>query len=145
MIGLSLVKSSSKSQSLNPCGCSLLRLQLHEVDDIDDPDFQVGQVLAHNGDGGERFQRGTSPQQAHDHVGRAALVVAGPRPDADASVQCLTRRPSSATAERVFTRDHDVDVMAAAQAVVHHRQQAIRVGRKVDTDDLSFLVHERGR
>src|SRR6202035_1240851 len=35
-----------------------LRLQLHEVDDVDDPDFQLGQMLSQNGNRGERFQRG---------------------------------------------------------------------------------------
>ena len=60
-----------------------LRLELHEVDDIDHPDFQLGQMLAHNGDGGERLQRGHVATAGHDHVGRNALVVAGPLPDAD--------------------------------------------------------------
>src|ERR1035437_2569304 len=36
---------------------------------------------------------------------------------------------------RVFACDHDVDVMAAAQAVAHHRQQAVGVGRKVNPHD----------
>jgi hypothetical protein len=35
------------AQSMRMLG---LRLQLHEVEDVDDTDFQVGQVLAHDGD-----------------------------------------------------------------------------------------------
>src|ERR1039458_6052005 len=35
-----------------------LRLQFHEVDDVDHANFQVGQMFAHNGNGGERLQRG---------------------------------------------------------------------------------------
>jgi hypothetical protein len=42
----------------------------------------------------------------------------------------------------VFARDHDVDIMTAAQAVVHHRQQAVCVRRKVNTHDLGLLVHD---
>ena len=60
-----------------------LRLQLHEVDDIDHSDFQLGQMLAQNGDGGERFQRGHVATAGHDHIGCNTLVVAGPLPDAD--------------------------------------------------------------
>jgi hypothetical protein len=61
-----------------------LRLELHEVDDVDHPDFQVGQMLAHDGNSGERLQRGHVATAGHDHVGRHALIVAGPLPDADA-------------------------------------------------------------
>ena len=44
--------------------------------------------------------------------------------------------------ERMFAGHHDVDVMAAAQAVVHHREQAICIRRKIDPHDLGFLVHD---
>jgi hypothetical protein len=120
-----------------------LRLQLHQVDDVDHTDFQVGQMFAHDGDGGERLQRGHVATAGHDHVGCHALVVAGPLPDADAFGAVLDgsvhRQPLR---RRVFARDHDVDIMAAAQAVVHHRQQAVGIRRKVNTDDLGFLVHD---
>ena len=43
---------------------------------------------------------------------------------------------------RVFARNHDVDVMPAAQAVVHHRQQAVCIRRKVNAHDLGLLVHD---
>ena len=100
-------------------------------------------MLAHDGDGGERLQRGHVAAAGHDHVGRNALVVAGPLPDADALGAVLDggvhRQPLR---RRVFARDHDVDVMAAAQAVVHHRQQAVGIRRKVNTHDLGLLVHD---
>src|SRR5208283_1122655 len=119
-----------------------LRLQLHEVHDIDHPDLQAGQMLAHNGDGGQRLQGGHVATAGHNHVGCNALIVAGPLPDADAlgavlygGVHCQPLR------RRVFARDHDVYVMAAAQAVVHHRQQAVGVRRQVNPHDLSLLVH----
>jgi hypothetical protein len=120
-----------------------LRLQLHEVDDVDHLDFQVGQMLAHYGDGGERLQRGHVATAGHDHVGCNVLVVTGLRPNADALGAVLEggvhRQPLR---RRVFASDHDVDVMAVAQAVVHHRQQAvyIYIRRKVNADDLGFLV-----
>ena len=46
-----------------------LRLQLHQIHDIDHSYFQVGQMLAHDGDGGERFQRRHVATAGHDHVG----------------------------------------------------------------------------
>ena len=100
-------------------------------------------MLAQDGDGGERLQRGHVAAAGHDHVGRNALVVAGPLPDADALGAVLDggvhRQPLR---RRVFARDHDVDVMPAAQAVVHHRQQAVGIRRQVDAHDLGLLVHD---
>ena len=55
-----------------------LWLQLHEVDDVHDADWQRGQMFAQNGNGGERLQRGHVPAAGHDHIGRAGLIVAGP-------------------------------------------------------------------
>jgi len=46
-----------------------LRLQLHEVDDVNNANFQVGQLLADDGDGSERFQRRHIAAAGHDHVG----------------------------------------------------------------------------
>jgi hypothetical protein len=43
---------------------------------------------------------------------------------------------------RMFARDHDVDVMAAAQAVIHHRQQAVGIRRQINAHDLGLLVHD---
>jgi hypothetical protein len=41
-----------------------------------------------------------------------------------------------------FARDDDVDVVAASEAVVGDPQQAVRVGREVDPDDVGFLVDD---
>ena len=38
--------------------------------------------------------------------------------------------------------DDDVDVVAAAEAVVGDREQAVRVGRQVDADHLGLLVDD---
>ena len=40
----------------------------------------------------------------------------------------------------MLARHDHIDVVAASQAMIHHRQQAIRVGRQVDAHDLRFLV-----
>ena len=141
MTGLSRVNSSSKSVSLSPCGCSVWRLELHEVDDIDDADFQVGQMLAQDGDGGQGFEGGHVAAAGHDDVRRGVLVVAGPLPDADALGAMLDGGVHGQPLRRgVFAGNDDVDVMAAAQAVVHDGQQAVGVGRQIDADDFGLLV-----
>ena len=38
--------------------------------------------------------------------------------------------------------DDDVDVMAAAQAVIHHREQAIGIRRQIHAHDFGFLVDD---
>ena len=59
------------------------RLQLHQVDDVDDANLQVRGVLAEQIDGGQRLQRRHVAAARHDHIGLAAAVVAGPLPDAE--------------------------------------------------------------
>ena len=80
-------------------------------------------MLAQNGDGSKRLQRGYVATAGHDHVGSNALIVAGPLPDADALGTMFDggvhRQPLRS---RVFASYHDVDVMAAAQAVGNNRQ-----------------------
>ena len=118
-----------------------VRLQLHEVDDVDHPDFQVGKMLTHDRDGSERLQRRHVATAGHHHIRCLALIVACPLPDADTLRAVLDggvhRQPLR---RRMFSRDHDIDVVAAAQAVIHHRQQAVRVRRKVNAHDLGLLV-----
>ena len=43
---------------------------------------------------------------------------------------------------RLLARDHDIDVVAAAQAVIGHRKQAVGVRRQVDANDLGLLVDD---
>jgi len=77
----------------------------------------------------------------HHHVGRDALVVAGPLPHADALHAVLDRSlHRQPLRRRVLARDYDIDVMTAAQAMVHHRQQAVCVWRKIHAHDLGLLV-----
>ena len=84
MIGWSLVNSPSKSPSDRPWGCSLVGLQLHQVDDVDDADLELGQVLAQDGHGRQRLQRRHVAGAGHHHVRLAPASLLGPLPDADA-------------------------------------------------------------
>ena len=120
-----------------------VRLQLHEIDDVDHADFQIGQVLAQDRDGGQRLQGGDIAAAGHDDVGCDVLVVTGPLPDADALGAMLHRGiHREPLRRRMFARNHDIDVVAAAQAVVDHREQTVGVRRQIDADDFGFLVHD---
>ena len=61
-----------------------VRLELHEIDDVDDANFEIGEGFAEDRDGGEGFERGDVAGAGHDDIGLGAAVVAGPFPDADA-------------------------------------------------------------
>src|SRR6185437_13284992 len=56
-------------------------LQAHQVDDVDDPDLEVGQVPVEQVGGGEDLQGGHVAGGREDDVGVAG-VVGGPVPDA---------------------------------------------------------------
>ena len=49
-----------------------LRLEAHEIDDVDDADAQVGQVLAQRGRGGEGLERRDVSAAGEDDVGLAS-------------------------------------------------------------------------
>ena len=120
-----------------------LRLQFHQVDDIHHPDFQLRQMRAKERDRREGLQRGHVAATGHDHIGLPARVVARPRPDPDPGGAVGGGRIHGQPLRRgMFAGDHDVDVMPAAQAVVHDGEQTVGVGRQVNPDDLGLFVHD---
>ena len=72
-----------------------VRLQFHQIDHVDEADFQIRQVVAQDGRGGERFQsRGIAAARDYD-VGFLPLVVGRPIPDGNALravLDCLFHR-----------------------------------------------------
>jgi hypothetical protein len=71
------------------------------------------------------------------------LIVAGPLPNADAfRAMDDGRVHGEPLRKRVFAGDHDVDVIAASQAMIEDRQQAVRIGRQVDPDDIGLFVDD---
>jgi len=108
-----------------------LRLQPHQIDDIDHPDFQIGQMFAEYGNGSQDLQRGRVSATGHHHVRLGALVVAGPLPDADTfRTMNDSRFHGQPLGQRVFPRNYNVYIVPAAQAVIKNRQQAVGVGWK---------------
>ena len=119
------------------------RLQLHQVDNVHEPHPEVRQMLVEQVHRGGGLERRHVAGAGHHDVGVAALVVARPVPDPDSPRAVGDRLVHAEIVERrLLPGNHDVDVLAAAQAVVGDREQAVGVGRQVDTDDLGFLVHD---
>ncbi len=98
-------------------------------------------MLAKDGNGRQDLQRRRVAATRHHHVRLGALVVAGPLPDADPFRAMHDRGVhGQPLRQRVLARHDDVDVVPAAQAVIEDRQQAVRIGRQVNADDVGLLV-----
>ena len=88
-------------------------------------------------DGGQGFEGGHVAAARHDDIRRAALIVAGPRPDADASGAMLDGGIHIEPLRRGLFSGHDhVHVVAAAQAVSRH-------GNALDTPNFAHALIER--
>ena len=107
--------------------------------------FSSGEVLAQQIDRGQALQGGHVTAAGHDHVRLAALVVAGPVPDADAGGAVLDRlRPWSTTAARpAYGATITLMRSVAAQAALHDAQQRIGIRREVDQNEFGLLRHDR--
>ena len=117
-----------------------LRLQHHQIHHVDDADADVRNIGAQEGHGGERLEGRHIAGTGHDHVGIAA-IVAGPSPDSRAGGAMANGGfDVEPLPLRLFAGDDQIDVVAAAQAMIRHRQQAVRVGRQIDAHDVGFLV-----
>src|SRR5262245_61873266 len=118
-------------------------LQLHQIDDVDDADPQVGYERAQEVDGCESLERWNITATCHDDVGLRPLIVARPFPDADSgramfdgSIHVEPLRGG------LLPRNDDVDVVTAPQTVVGDAQQTVRVGWQINPDDLGLLVDD---
>ena len=119
-----------------------LRLEAHQVDDVDDPDLEVGKPVAKKPSRRERLERRDVATACEDDVRLFVAVIRRPLPDADAAGAVHDRIVHREVVQcRLLARDDHVHVVAAAEAVVGHGQERVRVRRQVDTDDLRLLVH----
>ena len=84
--------------------------------------FKSGSVPAKQVHGGERLQRWHVAAAGHHDVGLVAPVVAGPFPNPDTGGAVLDRLIHGQPLRRRLLAGHDdIDVVAAAQAMVGHR------------------------
>ena len=119
------------------------RLQLHQVDNVYHPHFQIGRVLSQQVDGSKRFQRRNIAATGHHDIGFATLVIARPVPDPKSGLAVLDRlfhrQPLGGW---LLPSDDKVDVIPATQTVIGVRQQTVGVGRQVDPHDFRLLVDD---
>src|SRR4029450_10271321 len=119
-----------------------LWLQFHQVDDVDDADLQRRKMLAEEIYGSQRFQRWDGSATGHPDVWFSSFVIARPFPDSDASRamfdRLVHRQPLRG---RLFACYHAADILATAPAVIGPRKELVPVRRKINADDLCFLVY----
>lgn len=115
--------------------------ELEEVDDVDETDLQVGKVLAEQGCGCESLVGGRVAAAGHYDVRLFAFVVRSPFPDSDALCamrDCLLHGEELEVL--LFVGHDDVDVVGAAEAVVHCGEQTVGVRWEVDAYNFRALV-----
>src|SRR5262249_33965249 len=96
-----------------------LRLQFHEIHDVDNTHLQVGRVSAKEGDSCQSLQCWDIAAASHHDIGLLATIIAGPFPDPKPGSAVLDRLVHRQPLRgRLFASDNDVDVVSAAQAVV---------------------------
>ena len=118
------------------------RLQGHQVHHVDHADAQVGNLFAQQTDRSEGLQRGHVAAAGHHHL-RSALVIRGPRPHTQSSCavsDCLV--DGEPLRLGLLAGHNQVNVMAAAQAVIRHREQRVGVRRQIDANHIGLLVHQ---
>ena len=143
MIGLSVGEERVEVAVAKAVRMLARRLQRHQIDDVDHADLQFGRMLAQEVDRGQRLERRHVAAAGHDDVRLAAAVVARPFPDAEARGAVLDRLVHrQPLRRRLLAGDDDVHVVAAAQAVVGDREQAVGVRRQIDAHDLGLLVDD---
>ena len=114
---------------LQTMGMLGLRLQHHQIHHVDDTDANIRDVFAQESHGGQRLKSWHVAGTGHDHVG-IADIVAGPSPNARTSGAVTNGRINVEPLPlRLFAGDDQIDVVAAAQTMIRHRQQAVCVGR----------------
>jgi hypothetical protein len=86
-----------------------LRLQGHQINNIDDTDLEVRHMLEQEIDGSKCLERRHVARAGHDHIGLATAIVACPFPYADAVRAMLDRSVHVEPLRlRLLARDDDI-------------------------------------
>ena len=92
-----------------------LRLQLEQVDDVDETDFDFGKVLPEQGGRRQGLHGRDVARAGHHHVGFIPLVVAGPIPDPNALGAVPDGViPGQVLEMKLLIRNDDVDIVRTA-------------------------------
>src|SRR5215831_16992215 len=117
------------------------RLQLEEVDHVDEADLQVGELLPQQYGRCQGLLRGDIAGGSHDEIGLAILIITSPIPNTDTLRTVLDRgvHVQVLKVQLLVGNDH-VDVVLASEAMVRDRQQAVRVGRQINASHGGALI-----
>src|SRR3954451_1389091 len=121
----------------------LLRLQRHQIHHIDQPYPEFGYVLPQKLNRSQCFKGWNIPSASQHDVRLSVLVIACPAPDPDSSRTVLYSGIQVKPLKLGLLPSHDnVNEIARTQALVGDEKKGIDVGRKIDTDDIRFLVDD---
>ena len=91
------------------------RLQFHQINNINDTDFNHWRNGAQQVNRCEGFKGGNIATTCHDHIGFGATIITGPIPDTNAHAAMFDRRIHVEPLRRwLFTRNNNIDVIFAA-------------------------------
>lgn len=122
-------------------GVIFLLDELEEIDHVHETDFDLGEMLAEKGGGGEGFLGYDVAAGGHDYVGLFVEIIGSPAPDSGAfCAMCDGVFHVEVLKMALLVCDDDVDVALAAEAVVANGEETVGIWGKVDTDDLGALV-----
>src|SRR6185437_8305664 len=117
------------------------RLELEQVDHVYETDFQSGELLAKNGGRGKSLHGHDVAGAGYHYVGLGLLIVARPRPNADAFFAVLDRRVHIEVLKmRLLISDDDIHIVNAPQTMVRRAQKAVNVGGQIYPSDRRALV-----
>lgn len=115
--------------------------ELEEIYDVDEADLELGEMCAEECGGGKGFVGRDVAARGHDDVGLLTGVVAGPVPysySLGAVCDCLLHAQELEVL--LLVRDDGVDIVCAAEAVVHSGEKTVGIWRKVDAYNLRALI-----
>lgn len=118
-----------------------LWLQLEQVNDVDKTEFEIREVFAQQSSGSQRFHGGDIARTGQHHIRFTILIGTGPIPDPNALGAVLNRLLQRQMLQmELLIGDDNIYIADAAQTVVRHRQQAVGIGRQINTGDLGTFV-----
>src|SRR4051812_44327499 len=119
------------------------RLQLEQIDDIDEPNLQIHEFFAQKGGSRESFLGGYISGGCDDYVWLPSLVITGPIPDSDPFRAMRDRRVHIQILQvLLFVADDHVHIVLTSQAVIGNRQQAVHVGWQIDARDIRTFIYD---
>src|SRR6185436_20630029 len=118
------------------------RLKRHQVYYVNNANLEVGEMLTEQVNGGQGLQRGNIAGAGHHYVRFGTLIIARPGPDTESNGTVLDGGLHVEPLQfRLLARDDHVHIMAAAQTMIGHREQTVRVGRQIHAGNIGLFVH----